>query len=75
MKKNDFVSFRDVTLEDGFWKDRYDLNKNVSISSVRDRFEETFRFDAMRFNYLKKGNRIHFFYDSDVAKWIGEVHK
>ena len=44
MKKNDFVSFRDVTLEDGFWKDRYDLNKNVSIQSVRDRFEETFRF-------------------------------
>ena len=73
MKKNDFVSFRDVTLEDGFWKDRYDLNKNVSISSVRDRFEETFRFDAMRFNYLKKGNRIHFFYDSDVAKWIEGV--
>ena len=73
MKKNDFVSFRDVTLEDGFWKDRYDLNKNVSISSVRDRFEETFRFDAMRFNYLKKGNRIHYFYDSDVAKWIEGV--
>ena len=73
MKKNDFVSFRDVILENGFWKDRYDLNKNVSIKSVRERFEETFRFDAMRFNYLKNGNRIHFYYDSDVAKWIEGV--
>ena len=73
MKKNDFVSFRDVVLEDGFWKDRYDLNKNVSIKSVRDRFEETFRFDALRFNYLKKAGRLHVFYDSDAAKWIEGV--
>ena len=73
MKKNDFVSFRDVTLEDGFWKDRYDLNKNVSIQSVRDRFEETCRFDALRFNYLKKAGHLHVFYDSDAAKWIEGV--
>ncbi|MBO5327444.1 MAG: hypothetical protein J6A84_04925 [Clostridia bacterium] len=69
-EKNDFVSFRDVILENGFWKDRYDLNKTVSVQSVRERFEDTFRFDAMRFHDPQKGNPIHFFYDSDVAKWI-----
>lgn len=73
MKKNDFVSFRDVILENGFWKDRYDLNKTVSVQSVRERFEDTFRFDAMRFHDPQKGNPIHFFYDSDVAKWIEGV--
>ena len=57
MKIGNFVSFRDVKLEDGFWQKKYDLNKNVSIFSVRDRFEETARFDAMRFNYLKTGKK------------------
>ena len=73
MKIGNFVSFRDVKLEDGFWQKKYDLNKNVSIFSVRDRFEETARFDAMRFNYLKTGKKPHIFYDSDVAKWVEGV--
>ncbi len=73
MKIGNFVSFRDVKLNDGFWQKRYDVNKNVSIASVRDRFEETARFDAMRFNYLKTGKKPHIFYDSDVAKWVEGV--
>lgn len=40
---------------------------------MRDRFEETARFDAMRFNYLKTGKKPHIFYDSDVAKWVEGV--
>ena len=55
MKKSSFVSFRDVELGDGFWHDRYDLNKRVSVKNVRERFEETGRFDALRFNLLKTG--------------------
>ena len=73
MKKYENVSFRDVDLKDGFWLKRYLLNKNVSLESVKNRFEETARFDALRFNYLKNGRKPHIFYDSDVAKWIEAV--
>ena len=73
MKIVDFIPFQSVTLTDGFWKDRYDLNKNVSLVNVRKRFEESGRFDALRFNYLKNGKKPHFFFDSDVAKWMEAV--
>ena len=73
MKTVDFIPFQSVTLTDGFWKDRSDLNKNVSLSNVRKRFEESGRFDALRFNYAQTGKKPHFFYDSDVAKWMEAV--
>ncbi len=73
MKKGSFISFENVTLDDGFWKARYDLNKNVSLGNVRLRFEETGRFDALRFNFLKNGREPHVFFDSDVAKWMEGV--
>ena len=46
MKKYENVSFRDVDLKDGFWVKRYLLKKNVSLVRVKNRFEETARFDA-----------------------------
>lgn len=73
MKLVDFIPFQSVTLTNGFWKNRYDLNKNVSLVNVRKRFEESGRFDALRFNYLKNGKKPHFFFDSDVAKWMEAV--
>lgn len=73
MKNGNFVSFDRVEWKDGFWQDRYDLNRKVSVKNVAKRFEETNRFGAMRFDYLKTGKKIHFFYDSDVAKWIEAV--
>ena len=73
MKTVDFIPFTSVTLTDGFWKNKSDLNKNVSLANVRKRFEETGRFDALRFNYATSGKKPHFFYDSDVAKWIEAV--
>ena len=71
--KNNFVSFENVDFTNGFWKDRYELNKNVSVKNVQIRFEESGRFDAMRFNFLKNGKKPHIFFDSDVAKWIEAV--
>ncbi len=73
MKTVDFIPFQSVTLTDGFWKNRSDLNKNVSLFNVRKRFEETARFDALRFNYAATGKKPHFFFDSDVAKWMEAV--
>lgn len=73
MKKEKFVPFFEVSLKDGFWRDRYMRNKDVSIAAVKARFEESARFDALRFNYLKNGKAPHFFFDSDAAKWIEAV--
>ena len=72
MQKLNNISFENVTIGNGFWKSRYDANKNVSIGSVYERFEETGRFNAMRFK-RKEGDPVHVFYDSDVAKWIEAV--
>ncbi len=68
------ISFRDVTILDGFWKDRQKTNAEKTIYSVRDRFEETGRFDAFRFEW-KEGmeKKPHIFWDSDIAKWIESV--
>ena len=73
MKNVDFIPFQSVTFTDGFWKDRCDLNKTVSLANVRKRFEESGRFDALRFNYATTGKKPHFFFDSDVAKWMEAV--
>ena len=74
MSINDFVKFSNVELKDGFWKNRYDINKKVSIGNVAKRFEETGRFDALRFNFHEKNTiKPHIFFDSDVAKWIEAV--
>ena len=34
------ISFRDVTIGDGFWKDRQKVNSESTIYNVRDRFAE-----------------------------------
>lgn len=73
MENAKFVPFAQVDLENGFWHDRYQLNKQVSLNNVRNRFEESGRFDALRFNFHKNGRRPHYYYDSDVAKWMEGV--
>lgn len=70
MKK--YVDFSRVSLEDGFWKKRYDLNKDVSVHAVYERFNETGRIDALLFRFDEKAE-LHIYYDSDTAKWIEAV--
>lgn len=74
MAKISNISFKNVTFDGGFWKQRYDLNRLVSINSVKRQFESSGRFDALRFNYEQgKSHYPHIYYDSDVAKWIEAV--
>ena len=73
MQNTENMSFTSVKFEIGFWKSRYELNRDVSLRAVYDRFEESGRFDALRFNYRNGGQFPHIFYDSDVAKWIEAV--
>ena len=68
------ISFRNVEITDGFWKREQELNSDVTIHSVRDRFIDTGRFEAFKCNWVEgKPNKPHFFWDSDVAKWIESV--
>lgn len=65
------VSFQNMTITDNFWKEKQDLFRRVTLEAVYDRFEETGRFEALKFNW-KKGmpNQPHIFWESDVTKWI-----
>lgn len=73
MNNTSVIDFSHVEFKGGFWKYRFDLNKTISLKSVYRQFEQTGRFDALRFNYKDRGAFPHVYYDSDVAKWIEAV--
>lgn len=65
------VDFSNTRITGGFWKQKQSLVRRVTTGAVYDRFADTGRIDAFRFDW-KEGmpNKPHFFWDSDVAKWI-----
>ena len=65
------LDFKDVKLNSGFLYEKEILNENVTINSVYKRFYETGRIAAFDFGWEEgKENKPHFFWDSDVAKWM-----
>ena len=60
------VDFSNIKITGGFWKERQDLIRNVTVNAVYDRFYDTGRIDAFKFD---KSSEIkpHIFWDSDVA--------
>ncbi len=66
------VDFSNIKITGGFWKERQDLIRNVTVNAVYDRFYDTGRIDAFKFD---KNSEIkpHIFWDSDVAKWMEGV--
>jgi len=65
------ITHEQVRITGGFWKQKQDMNREVTVPAVYDRFFETGRFSAFKLSW-KEGdpNMPHFFWDSDVAKWI-----
>ena len=65
------LPFDKVDITGGFYREKQELNKKVTLGCVYDRFYETGRIGAFEMDY-KEGepNRPHYFWDSDVAKWI-----
>ena len=65
------ISYKQVRLTGGFWKAKQDMLRKATVPAVYDRFVETGRFDAFRCDW-KEGdpNKPHYFWDSDVAKWM-----
>ncbi len=65
------LDFKNVKLNSGFLYEKELLNKNVTIDAVYKRFYETGRISAFDFGWKEgKENKPHFFWDSDVAKWM-----
>ncbi len=65
------ADYRAVTLTGGFWKQKEDLNRDITLPAVYDRFSETGRIGAFRFDW-KEGmpDKPHIYWDSDVFKWL-----
>lgn len=65
--------YESVKLAPCYLQSKQELNRKVTINSVYDRFYDTGRIGAFNFDY-KEGDgeekKPHFFWDSDVAKWM-----
>lgn len=66
------VAFNNTTLSGGFWKNKQDLVREVTINSVYEQFSKTGRIPAFKFD-ANAEEKPHIFWDSDVAKWIESV--
>lgn len=66
-------SFKEVELTGGYLFDKQELNRKITINSVYDRFYDTGRIGAFKFDYdpsVEGSVKPHIFWDSDIAKWI-----
>ena len=65
------LTFDQVEITGGFWKNKQDMNRATTVWNVYNRFKETGRFDAVKLEW-KEGdpNKPHIFWDSDIAKWM-----
>ena len=65
------ISHRQVHLKSGFFFDKQELNRKITLGAVYDRFSETGRIGAFKFGFPKDDPiQPHYFWDSDVAKWM-----
>jgi len=64
------VSYRNVLFSDGFWANRIEKNRKVTLPIEYRELETTGRIDAWRLKWKKGDPEPHIFWDSDSAKWI-----
>lgn len=68
------MDYRNITITGGFWKEKENMVRKTTAMAVYRRFADTGRIGAFRCDW-KEGmaQKPHFFWDSDVAKWIEGV--
>ncbi len=64
------VPFTAVTIEDEFWMPRLRANRERTIPIEYDQCKTTGRVDALRLDWQPGQKEPHYFWDSDIAKWI-----
>jgi hypothetical protein len=63
-----------VQLESGFWHQRQETNRRVTLPIEYEQCKATGRIDAFRLDWKPgEANQPHHFWDSDLAKWIEAV--
>lgn len=68
------VAFKHVSITDGFLGERLKTNRTATLPIEYEQLKQTGRLDAWKLNW-KEGEpkKPHYFWDSDVAKWIEAV--
>ncbi|MDO5479258.1 MAG: glycoside hydrolase family 127 protein [Clostridia bacterium] len=67
----DFMKNKNVSITGGYWKNKEEINRKITMEAVWNRFYETGRIKAFTFDYKEEGKfTVHHFWDSDVAKWM-----
>ena len=65
------VSMTQVNIKDNFWSPRIRTNRNETIPHAYRQCKETGRIDAFDLKWEPGDEPVpHYFWDSDVAKWI-----
>ena len=65
------VELKDVKITGGYFKEKQDMNVNVTVPATYKQFSQTGRFESFKLKWRKgEPNQPHIFWDSDVAKWI-----
>ena len=60
-----------VKLTGGYLFEKQEMNRETTVHAVYDRFFETGRIEAFKFNWREgEDKQPHIFWDSDVAKWM-----
>lgn len=68
------ISYQAVHLCGNFWGEWQKTDFEITAHSLYQRFEETGRINAMTLGWkVGQPNKPHFFWDSDVAKWMEGV--
>ena len=62
---------QNVKITGGYFYEKQKMNEQVTIPAVYRHFNDTGRIDAFKLKWRAgQNNKPHFFWDSDVAKWI-----
>lgn len=71
------VSFERVRIDDAFWSPRQRVNRERTIPQIYQQLMKTGRIAALGGEWSEelrqrgtRGDIVHLFYDSDVAKWL-----
>lgn len=68
------TDFSHITITGGLWKEKQALLRKTTARAIYNRFKDTGRIDAFRCAWREgMPNKVHVFWDSDVAKWIEGV--
>ena len=65
------IDYQNVSIRNGFWKNKQEINSKTTAFCVYNRFSDSNRFEALDCNWkVGMDYHPHIYWDSDVAKWI-----